>query len=162
MRPPARDPIPIARPQIPILDDTWRWAALLLSTLPLLLAATVLTGNASPAACALFVILQALWRLSYYPCLLFLSDPVASTFVRVLLLPPIELTLLLIASNRLRRHPRVTRLQDWAVSHRCWDAHSWARASDARLRSDDPRWLVHGDESLGDRRVVRTIKPRMA
>lgn len=92
---------------------------------------------------------QVFWRLSYYPVLLFIPDPLAATIVRTLLLPPLELTLLLIASNRARRHPKVKRLQEWAAFHQCWEAHWWARAPGRkRVRSDDPCW--RGEEGRGD------------
>mmetsp|Transcript_8592 Transcript_8592/g.19016 ORF Transcript_8592/g.19016 Transcript_8592/m.19016 type:complete len:308 (+) Transcript_8592:126-1049(+) len=125
---------------IPILDDWWRWIVFLLLTLPLLLSSTVLTGYPAPAACAGFILLQGLWRLSYYPTLLFISDPVAATIVRTLVLPPLELTLLLVASNRARRNARVQRFQEWAAFHQCWEAHWWARARPTGRRSDDPFW----------------------
>ena len=84
-----------------------RWGALLASTLPLLVGATALTGYPSPAACILILLLQVSWRLSYWPITLLIGDPVYSTLVRTLLLPPIEITALLVIINRLRAHPKV-------------------------------------------------------
>eukprot|EP00966_Prymnesium_polylepis_P313586 7246088-Prymnesium_polylepis.1 len=63
---------------VPILDDAWRWVALLFCTLPLLLSATVLTGWPSPAACALFVILQVRPRAATPLCAPYRPPPARS------------------------------------------------------------------------------------
>lgn len=136
---------------IPVRDELWRWAMLLLMAVPLLSAATVLTGYASPAACVIFVLLQLLWRLSHWPVTLIVRDPVASTFVRTLLLPPLELFAMLRLLNRLRNSGSVKRLQRWVARHQCWEAHVWVRTASLVFSSDSLWWQGEGNaDDLGD------------